>query len=100
MIRIAYQYPGDPISLAILCFGAEFLLLEGPNRSMTFTIGGETIVVPLGNDIVCDCCNATVRDVDPCVLTPDVSRLYCWTCGDEYVVKHRITLPPPREARA
>lgn len=94
MMHVRYQCPGDPVDDALLLFGGEFLQMN-PDRAIVITNadGGEPTRIPMGDDIVCDACNAGVDVTDPCVLTP--RRLYCWTCGDEWVLKHLRRDAPP-----
>lgn len=88
MITIRYQYPGDPVSTAQLLFGAEFQA-RNPNRYIAVIAGGTETRIPIPpNEIVCDQCNGDVSDVDPCINTDH--SLYCWTCGHEQVLRHRV----------
>lgn len=93
MTTIHYRFPNDPVIEAHVMFGAEFLEQQ-PNRRTTITTGDGDVIYdePLGTEIVCDCCNATVLDVDPCAIA--AQRLYCWPCAKEWILKHRVPSPP------
>jgi hypothetical protein len=92
VLTVKYEYPGDPVLDAHLMFGAEFKHWRGPgymrvgsvNADGEFVIDSEQVI----EEAICDLCNKEVQDIDPCVLTVD--RLYCWTCAEEWVLKHRL----------
>jgi len=89
MVRVQYQYPGDPVETADLMFGAEF---------KRFVRNGEPGFVRVINEdredeisfseVICDACNAEVLPQDPCAATAD--RLYCWSCAKEWVLAHLL----------
>jgi hypothetical protein len=91
MIRVKYQYPGDPVDSAELLFGAEFqrFVRNGEPGAIRFIGDNGDIEDEISFDeIVCDSCNAEVRPHEPCARTLD--RLYCWSCAGRWVLPHLL----------
>lgn len=87
MLRLKYQYPGDPVSDVILLHGQEFLDKQPKDRAIVISGGDRPDErIPLGDEIVCDLCNAEVGKLDPCAWTP--RGLYCRKCAEEWILPH------------
>lgn len=87
MIKIQFTYPGDPPTEARLLFGAEFkIVARGGGLGQIAVVAGGQIGIVRFDDVVCDACNAEVRDLDPCCSTDHA--LYCWECAGDYVLAH------------
>lgn len=83
-----FQYPGDPVTEVEWTTGQEFLNAN-PIRETRITVEGEpTIVIPVGDEIICDCCNAEVLPADECALALD--RLHCMACATKWIVPYLL----------
>lgn len=94
-----YRYKTDPIDTAEFLFVQEFLD-KTPDRSIKVSELGPdgqwhtTAETPIGDDVLCDLCNAALRPIDPCVLTNDATRLYCWTCASTWIIPYLLPEAP------
>jgi hypothetical protein len=86
MILVRYQYPKDPISTAALMTGTEFLATQ---TDRGIYVNGER-VADMGDEIVCDACNSTVKPTDRCALVDGGRRLYCDACAKVYVLPYTL----------
>ena len=85
MLATKYEYPGDPVATAMLMFGLEFKQ-QYTGREIVFHDGDkEPTRIPV-EDAICDSCNASVGDFEPCAVT--ISRLYCWDCYKQWIKPH------------
>jgi hypothetical protein len=94
MITVLYEYPGDPRDRCDLVFGAEFLQTQSHREIRISAAGMPDAVIPVGNEIICDACNAEVREIDPCAVTG--YRLYCWPCAQKYILPYVRLEEPSR----
>lgn len=92
MLKVSYQYPGDPVTEATILFGLEFKKRFRPPEGgmiqvMSEDRNGEVhIDRQWFQDVICDTCSNGVADFDPCVLVRD--RLYCYECAKPLVTSH------------
>lgn len=87
MLTIEYTYPNDPKTTALLLFGVEFKMHVRRGRLGHIAIPtGDELHAVLFDQIICDACNAEVRDLDPCCSTSH--SLYCWDCAGQFVLPH------------
>ncbi len=87
-----WRYPGDPVLTATVQTGAEFLASQPQPREIVIYGGTDPPErIPMGDEIVCDCCNAGIGLDDVTTLTAD--RLYCATCAAKWIEQYSVAAP-------
>lgn len=88
MTLATFRYPGDPDLPVQLLTGREFLASQPKPREVVF-YGNDVQRFDLGDQIICDQCNADVKPDDACALV-DASRLYCATCMARWITPYLV----------
>jgi hypothetical protein len=86
MKTVVFQYPGDPILLAVLQTGREFLAHQPRPREVVLRTSDREERWDLGDDMNCDQCNAEIGLDDAVSLVQ--SRLYCPACTAKWITPY------------
>jgi len=90
--RFVMRYPGDPDQVVLTMDGQRFkqVIWGGqPGKIVVSALGDNMEPVPGTeevtefDEIVCDTCNAEIKDADFVAVTP--SRAYCQACFDQWL---------------
>jgi len=89
-ITAHFHYPGDPVFPVVLQSGREFLASQPRPREVIVRTCDAEHRWDVGNDIVCDSCNAEIGPDDRLAFT--MNRVYCPTCTAQWITPYLVEI--------
>jgi hypothetical protein len=90
MKAVRWQYPGDPVLVAQVMTGREFLATTPRPREIVAHFGDHVERRDIGDEVICDQCSADVAPDDRCAVT--MNRLYCGPCLDQWITPYIVAV--------